>query len=123
MTPTEVERAALEDANAKPLSHSDPMRLRRSPQAKVIRRALGFTQEEFSQRYKILVGTLRDWEQGRTEPDAAARAYLNAIARGAPGVAVAEAETAGPSNARRTMTEPRTKSRQRPAAGRARGKG
>jgi putative transcriptional regulator len=27
------------------------------------------------------VSTLRDWEQGRFEPDAAARAYLTVIAR------------------------------------------
>jgi putative transcriptional regulator len=27
------------------------------------------------------VGTLRDWEQGRVEPDQAARAYLTVIAR------------------------------------------
>jgi putative transcriptional regulator len=26
------------------------------------------------------VGTLRDWEQGRKEPDAAAKAYLHVIA-------------------------------------------
>jgi putative transcriptional regulator len=28
----------------------------------------------------IPVGTLRDWEQGRVEPDQAARAYLKVIA-------------------------------------------
>ena len=27
------------------------------------------------------IGTLRDWEQGRVEPDQAARAYLTVIAR------------------------------------------
>jgi putative transcriptional regulator len=27
------------------------------------------------------LGTLRDWEQGRVEPDQAARAYLTVIAR------------------------------------------
>lgn len=29
----------------------------------------------------IPIGTLRDWEQGRKEPDAAAKAYLRVIAR------------------------------------------
>jgi putative transcriptional regulator len=48
---------------------------------KTLRRALGFTQEEFSLRYQIPIGTLRDWEQGRTEPDQPARAYLKVIAR------------------------------------------
>jgi putative transcriptional regulator len=42
---------------------------------------LGFTQEEFAVRYQIPLGTLRDWEQGRTEPDQPARAYLKVIAR------------------------------------------
>ena len=36
---------------------------------------------EFAERYRIPLGTLRDWEQGRTEPDQPARAYLILIAR------------------------------------------
>jgi putative transcriptional regulator len=52
----------------------------RAPRAKIIRRALGLTQEEFSARYHIPLGTLRDWEQGRTDPDQPAKAYLRAIA-------------------------------------------
>jgi hypothetical protein len=39
------------------------------------------TQEEFAERYQIPVGTLRDWEQGRSEPDQPARSYLKVIAR------------------------------------------
>jgi putative transcriptional regulator len=41
---------------------------------------LMLTQEEFAARYAIPLGTLRDWEQGRTEPDTPARAYLKVIA-------------------------------------------
>jgi hypothetical protein len=37
-------------------------------------------QEEFAGSYHIPLGTLSDWEQGRTEPDQPARAYLKAIA-------------------------------------------
>ena len=47
----------------------------------MIRRALGLSQEEFSARYHIPIGTLRDWERNRCEPDQAARAYLQVIAR------------------------------------------
>jgi putative transcriptional regulator len=47
---------------------------------KTLRRALGLTQQEFAARYQIPLGTLRDWEQGRTEPDQPARAYLTVIA-------------------------------------------
>ncbi|MGI8743239.1 MAG: helix-turn-helix domain-containing protein [Bryobacteraceae bacterium] len=56
-------------------------RMKRTPQSKIIRRALELTQEEFAARYHIPLGTLRDWEQGRAEPDQPARAYLTLIAR------------------------------------------
>ena len=55
--------------------------MKRTPQAKIIRRALELTQEEFAARYHIPLGTLRDWEQGRAEPDQPTRAYLMLIAR------------------------------------------
>ena len=38
------------------------------------------TQEEFAERFQIPVGTVREREQGRVEPDQAARAYLKVIA-------------------------------------------
>jgi putative transcriptional regulator len=81
MSPKAVERAARSDRDAKPLTESDLKRMKRTPQAKIIRRALELTQEEFAARYHIPLGTLRDWEQGRTEPDQPAKAYLTLIAR------------------------------------------
>ena len=80
MTPSAIERAALADPDARPLTGADLNRLKRTPQAKIIRRALGVTQEEFAARYHIPLGTLRDWEQGRAAPDQPARAYLMVIA-------------------------------------------
>ncbi len=80
-TETEIEVAALADPDAQPLTEADFKRMRRVPRVKTLRRALGFTQEEFALRYQIPLGTLRDWEQGRTEPDQPARAYLKIIAR------------------------------------------
>ena len=80
MTEAEIEAAAHADPDAQPLTEADMARLPRIPRAKTLRRALGLTQEEFATRYQIPLGTLRDWEQGRTEPDQPARAYLNAIA-------------------------------------------
>ncbi len=71
--------AALSDPDAQPLSPEDFKRMKRTPQAKIIRRALGLSQEEFAARFRIPLGTLRDWEQGRKDPDAAARAYLVVI--------------------------------------------
>ncbi|EJW12918.1 hypothetical protein A33M_1480 [Rhodovulum sp. PH10] len=80
---TEAERlrVALDDPDARPLSDADLGRVRRTPQVRIVRRALGLSQEEFAARYHIPIGTLRDWEQGRVEPDHAARAYLTVIAR------------------------------------------
>jgi putative transcriptional regulator len=80
MTAEAVEAAARADPDAQPLDESDLKRMRRTPQAKVIRRALELTQEEFAARYHIPLGTLRDWEQGRAIPDQPARAYLTLIA-------------------------------------------
>ena len=80
MTVAEIERAAREDPNAQPLTESDLKRMKRTPRAKGIRRALELTQKEFATRYHIPLGTLRDWEQGRAEPDQPTRAYLTLIA-------------------------------------------
>jgi putative transcriptional regulator len=81
MTPEAIERAARADRDAQPLTAADLKRMKRTPRAKVIRRALELTQDEFVSRYHIPLGTLRDWEQGRSEPDQPARAYLTLIAR------------------------------------------
>jgi putative transcriptional regulator len=53
----------------------------RVPQVAITRRALKLSQEQFAAAFQIPIGTIRDWEQGRYEPDAAARAYLRVIAR------------------------------------------
>ncbi len=81
MTEAERHAAAMSDPDAQPLTPEDFKRMKRTPQAKIIRRALGLSQEDFAARYHIPLGTLRDWEQGRVEPDQAARAYLKVIAR------------------------------------------
>jgi len=81
MTAAAVERGARADRDARPLTEADFKRMKRTPQAKIIRRALELTQEEFAARYHIPLGTLRDWEQGRAEPDQPTRAYLTLIAR------------------------------------------
>jgi putative transcriptional regulator len=86
LTEAEVHAAALHDPDAQPLAHDDMFRMRRVPRARTVRRALGLTQEQFAARYQIPLGTLRDWEQGRAEPDQPARAYLKAIAGDPDGV-------------------------------------
>lgn len=97
MTAEQRHTAALADPDAQPLTDEDMDRMKRTPQMKIIRRALGLTQEEFAARFHIPLGTLRDWEQGAAEPDQAARAYLRAIAGDAAAVQRAlEAVPRGP---------------------------
>jgi putative transcriptional regulator len=86
MTEAEVEAAALGDPDAQPLTGAMLAQMRRVPRVKTLRRALKLTQEEFAARYQIPLGTLRDWEQERAEPDQPARAYLRAIAGDPEGV-------------------------------------
>ena len=86
MTEAEVESAAAADPDARPFTPEELAKARRVPRTKTLRRALGLTQEEFAARYHIPIGTLRDWEQGRSEPDQPARAYLTVIARDPEGV-------------------------------------
>jgi putative transcriptional regulator len=74
---TEEEMDAI---SSRPLTDDDFKRMRRVPFVATMRRTLRLTQEEFALRFAIPLGTLRDWEQGRTEPDATAKAYLKVIA-------------------------------------------
>lgn len=81
MTDAEITQAALSDPDNKPLIQEQLARMRRVSQAKFIRLRLGLGQEDFARRFRIPVGTLRDWEQHRAEPDQAAKAYLMVIER------------------------------------------
>jgi putative transcriptional regulator len=61
-----------------------PEALERGQRARLIREtrtSLGLTQAEFARRFRVPVGTLRDWEQARaTAPDFAV-AYVRVIAQ------------------------------------------
>jgi putative transcriptional regulator len=45
-----------------------------------LRKKAGLSQEEFAQRYRINLGTLRNWEQGVRAPEGPARVLLMVIA-------------------------------------------
>jgi putative transcriptional regulator len=76
-------RAGLEDAIA--FSEGDTERgvahVPAEIDVRAIRKALGLKQSEFAARYGFGLARLRDWEQGRSRPDSAARAYLLVIER------------------------------------------
>jgi putative transcriptional regulator len=97
MTEAQRHAAALGDPDAQPFTDADLARVQLMPQLRILRRALGLTQEDFAARFQIPLGTLRDWEQGRAVPDQPARAYLRAIAGDA--AAVQRALNAAPQSA------------------------
>ena len=56
--------------------------LDRAQRARLIRRtrtSLGLSQTEFASRFRVPVGTLRDWEQARATPPDFAIAYVRVI--------------------------------------------
>ena len=48
---------------------------------KAIRSQSGLSQSDFAARYGFSARTLQEWEQGRSQPDSAVRAYLLVINR------------------------------------------
>jgi putative transcriptional regulator len=48
---------------------------------KAIRQRAGLTQTEFAAQFGFAVSCIRDWEQRRSKPDGAVRAYLMVIDR------------------------------------------
>lgn len=46
---------------------------------KALRKKLGLNQPEFASRYGLAVGTIRDWEQARSQPDRPAQVLLRVI--------------------------------------------
>jgi putative transcriptional regulator len=81
MSAADIETAAARDHENPPLTEAKAGQLRPVPRVRTLRRSLALTQEEFAARYHIPLGTLRDWEQGRSVPDQPAKAYLIVIAR------------------------------------------
>ena len=81
LTEEDIQAAALSDPDCPPLSEERAKKFKRVYTTRFMRRALGLTQEEFSAKFRIPLGTLRDWDQGKSVPDQAARAYLTVIAK------------------------------------------
>jgi len=57
--------------------------MERALKSRVVRMArtgLGLSQDEFANRFRVPVGTLRDWEQARVTPPDFAVAYARVIA-------------------------------------------
>lgn len=79
MTDDEIEAAALADPDCLPVTPERAAKFRRGPHPRLIRAKLGLTQEAFAARFHLPLGTIRDWEQGKHEPDSAAKVLLRLI--------------------------------------------
>jgi putative transcriptional regulator len=80
LTDDEIVAAAQSDPDNPPSSNPGSARWRRLPRTFGIRRRLGLTREEFAARFQIPIGTVNDWEDGRSAPDPAAETFLKLIA-------------------------------------------
>ena len=78
-TNAEVEAAARTDPDNPPLTKAEAAQMRRVSLAKRARWKAGLSQEEFARQFGFPLGTLRDWEQHRTEPNQAMTNYLKII--------------------------------------------
>lgn len=74
-------RAVEPRAVAQLLITEDFRNMRTVPRVEMLRHRFALSQEEFAIRYHIPLGTLRDWEENRSEPDEPMCAYLTVIAR------------------------------------------
>jgi putative transcriptional regulator len=76
-------KAGLENAVSIARDEADPATYRvhvpASVNVKATRRALGLSQEAFALRFGFTVASVREWEQGRRQPERAARVLLKVI--------------------------------------------
>lgn len=81
MTEEEIEANALSDPDNPPLTDEELADMWSPYEARQMRARLNMTQQEFSEKFQIPLGTLRDWERGASIPDKSARTLLRVIAR------------------------------------------
>ena len=81
MTEEEIEANALADPDSAPETEEEIAALWGGEYLKGLRAHVNMTQEEFALRFGIPLGTLRDWEQGVSGPNASARTLLRVIAK------------------------------------------
>ena len=79
MTDAEIIEAAESDPDNPPLTDAQLERMQPVSEVKRLRWSMRLSQAEFASQFGIPLGTLRDWEQRKSEPDAAARVLLRVI--------------------------------------------
>lgn len=80
MTEEEIEANALADPDSAPETEEEIAAAWGEQYLRETRAKLHMTQAQFSAKFHIPLGTLRDWERGASVPDASARTLLRVIA-------------------------------------------
>jgi len=81
MSDEEVEANALADPDSAPETEEEIAAAWGEQYLRETRAKLHMTQAQFSAKFHIPLGTLRDWERGASVPDASARTLLRVIAK------------------------------------------
>jgi putative transcriptional regulator len=79
VTAAEAEAQAIADVDNPPLTEQQLNRMILARQVRRVREKTGLSQPEFAARFHIGLGRLRDYEQGRSEPDIVVRVFLQII--------------------------------------------
>ncbi len=75
----DILEAAFAGRGAQTPAGEQPANTKPVARVKLLRARLRLTQEQFANRYGIPLPALRDWEEGRAEPDQAVESYIAAI--------------------------------------------
>ncbi|HEX8166720.1 MAG TPA: helix-turn-helix domain-containing protein [Beijerinckiaceae bacterium] len=79
MTDEEITRAAESDPDNPPLTEEEMARGLFARDVRIAREKTGLSQERFAARLGLPLSMLRDWEEGRFNPDPAARALVRIV--------------------------------------------
>jgi len=81
MTDEEITAAAESDPDNPPLTEEEANRGLFARDVRLAREKTGMSQERFAAALGLPVATLRNWEQGRFNPDPAARALMRIVSK------------------------------------------
>ena len=78
LTDADIDRQIAADPDVAPFLSDQEFAAAR---VRTVRHRLKLTQAQFAARFRVPIGTLRDWEQGRRRPERSARILLKIVER------------------------------------------
>jgi len=79
LTNDQVRASAENDPDNPPLTKEFLSRMRRVPNARVVREGTGLSQSQFAAKYGLPLASLKDWEQGRRQPTSGVQTLMCVI--------------------------------------------